>query len=195
MTSEFNVVVGLRTKRLTVFAVISLAILFLGIAIGYRSAHALEALLGELKRFFGPLQDLPPHLLAVVIFANNFSKTLFFAVLLGTLIAIPPILFVLLNGIVVGLTSYFTVEEKGLLFLMAGVLPHGAFEIPALLLSCALGMEIGVAVCEKALGRDVSVKNAMIACLRTYLKVVVPLLFVAALVEAYVTPLVLQALL
>ncbi|NHW44698.1 MAG: stage II sporulation protein M, partial [Candidatus Verstraetearchaeota archaeon] len=68
-------------------------------------------------------------------------------------------------------------------------------EIPALLLSCALGMEIGMTVCQKALGRDVSLKDTVIASLKTYLKAVVPLLLVAALVEAYVTPLVVHALL
>ena len=70
-------------------ALISSVILFSGIAVGYCSADALRDVLGELKRFFGPLQGLPPHLLAVAIFANNFSKTLLFAVLLGIMIAIP----------------------------------------------------------------------------------------------------------
>ncbi len=184
----------MQAKRLSVLVLISAVAFFSGIAMGYHSAGTLRSVLKEIVDFFGPLQGLPSHLLAVLIFANNFSKTLFFAVLLGTLIAIPPVLFVFLNGIVMGLVSYFVVEERGLLFLMAGILPHGVFEIPALLLSCALGMEIGVAVCEKALGKDVSVKNAVVTCLRTYLKVVVPLLLVAALVEAYVTPLIMQAL-
>jgi stage II sporulation protein M len=186
---------GLRAKKLIALALISSVILFSGIAIGYCSADALRDVLGELKRFFGPLQGLPPHLLAVAIFANNFSKTLLFAVLLGVMIAIPPALFALLNGVIIGLVGRLTIEEKGLLFLMAGILPHGVFEIPALLLSCALGIEIGMTVCQKALGRDVSLKDTMIACLKTYLKIVVPLLLVAALVEAYVTPLVVHALL
>jgi len=185
-------VVDLRAARLTILVLISSAALFSGIAMGYHSAHALRDVLEGLRQFFGPLKGLPPHLLALLIFANNSLKALFFAVLLGVLIAIPPILFAFLNGIIIGLASRFVVEEKGLLFLMAGILPHGVFEIPAVLLSCALGMEIGVVVCEKALGRDVSVKKTMLTCLRTYLKVVVPLLLVAALVEAYVTPLVMQ---
>jgi len=185
-------VVDLSAKRLLVLVLISSAALLLGVAMGYRSAGALRDVLRGLERFFGPLYGLPPHLLAVMVFANNFSKTLFFAVLLGVLIAIPPILFLFLNGMIIGLMSYFIVEERGLLFLMAGILPHGVFEIPALLLSCALGMDIGIVVCEKALGKDVSIKNAVVACLGTYLKVVVPLLLAAALVEAYVTPLVMQ---
>jgi len=185
----------LKAKRLTVLALISSMVLFSGVAIGYYSAHALKDVLEGLKQFFGPLEGLPPHLLALLIFANNTSKTLFFAVLLGVVIAIPPVLFAFLNGVVIGLVSHLVVEQGGLLLLMAGILPHGVFEIPALLLSCALGMEIGVVVCEKALGRDVSVKKAMAACLRRYFKVVVPLLLVAALVEAYVTPLVMQTFL
>jgi stage II sporulation protein M len=188
-------VVNLRARRLSILALVSSAVLSSGVVIGYHLADALGSVLRELLSSLGPLQGLPPYLLAVVIFANNFSKTLLFAVLLGVLIAIPPILFAFLNGIIIGLVSYLTIEEKGLLFLMAGMLPHGIFEIPALLLSCALGMEIGVTVCEKALGRDVSVKNAVIACLKTYLKVVVPLLVVAALAEVYVTPLVVQTFL
>ncbi|MDI9620072.1 MAG: stage II sporulation protein M [Candidatus Nezhaarchaeota archaeon] len=172
---------------------ISLAILAAGIFIGYSSAHALEGLMEELSGAFLPLIGVPAHVLALAIFVNNFSKTLV-AMLLGVVLAVPPMIFVLVNGFILGAASFFVVKERGLLFLLAGILPHGVLEIPALALSCALGIRIGISAYGKLRGRNAEVKSTIKACLKTYFKLVAPLLLLAAFIEAYVTPMLLEAL-
>ena len=70
-----------------------------------------------------------------------------------------------------------------------GILPHGIFELPALILSCALGLLICRTGTEKLRKRsDVSFLRRVLDCNRVFLSFVAPLLLVAALVEAYITP-------
>lgn len=70
-----------------------------------------------------------------------------------------------------------------------GILPHGIFELPALILSCALGLLICRTGTEKLRKRsDVSFLHRVLDCNRVFLSFVAPLLLVAALVEAYITP-------
>lgn len=173
---------------------ISSAIFFVGIFIGYFSAHALEDLAEGVESLFSPLTSLPLLMLAMIILANNLIKT-FIYMILGVLFAIPPTLFALVNGIILGVVSFFVAEEKGVLFLLAGLLPHGVFEIPALLLSCALGIEIGICMIKKVRGREVNIGGVVKSSIKVYFMIVAPLLLLAALIEVYVTSLLLQQLL
>ncbi|MEM2214800.1 MAG: stage II sporulation protein M [Candidatus Nezhaarchaeales archaeon] len=173
---------------------ISSMIFFLGIFIGYSSAHSLKSLVEDLEHLFSPLTGFPPIMLTVVILVNNFIKTFLF-MLLGILFAIPTVLFALINGVILGALGFFVAEEKGVLFLLTGLLPHGVFEIPALLISCALGIGIGMSVVRRIHRKDVSIGSVVISCIKAYFKIVMPLLVLAAFIEVYVTPLLLQQLL
>jgi stage II sporulation protein M len=72
-----------------------------------------------------------------------------------------------------------------------GILPHGIFEFPALLLSMAMGLRICYClvkrICEGKYNRG-AVKTAVAGSLRTFLLVVIPLLLFAAIIEATLTP-------
>ncbi len=80
---------------------------------------------------------------------------------------------------------------------LAGVLPHGIFEIPALMLGSAAVLYMGVALVTPQTGK--SMGEVLIELLADWAKVfigiVIPLLAVAALIEAYITPLILVAIL
>lgn len=173
------------------FIFISLTIFFLGIFIGYFSANGLRSMVEEVESFFSPLAGLPLPILTIIILVNNIFKT-FLHMILGVLFAIPPVIFALINGLILGVIGFFVVEEKGLLFLLAGILPHGILEIPALLLSCALGIKIGMSIIRKIRGENLSISSIMGSCIKFYFKTVAPLLLLAAFVEVYVTPLLLQ---
>ncbi|MDK1117352.1 MAG: stage II sporulation protein M [Anaerolineae bacterium] len=71
-----------------------------------------------------------------------------------------------------------------------GLLPHGIFEIPALILSSAAMLRIGVMLVTPQVGR--SLGEVVIDLLADWTKIavgiVIPLLFIAALIEAYITP-------
>lgn len=102
------------------------------------------------------------------------------------------ILFFVLNlgliGGVLGLFAMFGVSP--ILLFLAGLLPHGIFEIPALMLGGAAVLRIGVGLVTPQIGK--SMGEVLIELLADWTKVflglIVPLLAVAAVVETYVTP-------
>jgi uncharacterized membrane protein SpoIIM required for sporulation len=71
-----------------------------------------------------------------------------------------------------------------------GLLPHGIFEIPALILASAAMLRIGVVLVTPQIGR--SFGEVVLELLADWTKVVVglvvPLLLIAAVIETYVTP-------
>ena len=73
---------------------------------------------------------------------------------------------------------------------LAGVVPHGIFELPALMIGSAVVLYMGVAIVTPQTGK--SMGEVMLELLADWMKiflgVVVPLLAVAAVIEAYITP-------
>ncbi len=128
------------------------------------------------------------------LFANNIRASLY-TLIYGLLPFIYlPALALGLNAILLGtLAAYYAHSGTSLAFFLVGVLPHGLFELPALVLSIALGLhlcaKITRTVQHKAHGVVLpAVHNAV--CMMLF--VCMPLLLVASLVEAYVTPLLLR---
>jgi stage II sporulation protein M len=80
---------------------------------------------------------------------------------------------------------------------LTGILPHGIFELPALILSSAAVLHIGVALVTPAPHRTLG--EVLIEALADWAKVnlglVLPLLVVAAGVEAWITPVLLLSVL
>lgn len=86
-----------------------------------------------------------------------------------------------------------TVANMGIppaLFLTAFILPHGIFEIPAIILSGAAILRLGATLSSPAPGRTISeaLLHALADWTRTILGLVMPMLLLAALLEVYVTP-------
>jgi uncharacterized membrane protein SpoIIM required for sporulation/ABC-type transport system involved in multi-copper enzyme maturation permease subunit len=73
---------------------------------------------------------------------------------------------------------------------LAGVAPHGIFEIPALMIGSAVVLYMGASIVTPQVGK--SMGEVMIELfadwVKIFLGVVIPLLAVAAVIEAYVTP-------
>jgi len=76
-----------------------------------------------------------------------------------------------------------------------GLLPHGIFEVPALILASAAMLRIGVVLVTPQMGR--SLGEVVLELLSDWAKVafglVVPLLLIAAVVETYITPILLAS--
>lgn len=94
-----------------------------------------------------------------------------------------------------GLVGYFTAVAARTdvsvgQFLLAFVLPHGVVEIPAIILTGAVILRLGVTLVTPA--QSTSIGEAWIRSLaewaRIILVVIVPLLFIAAALEVFVTP-------
>ena len=77
-----------------------------------------------------------------------------------------------------------------MLLLAAGILPHGIFEIPALLIAFACGLYLCRGMNDLLRGRqeELSFNALVLPLLRIYLTVVAPLLIVTSVIEAYITP-------
>ncbi|HDS44790.1 MAG TPA: stage II sporulation protein M [Methanomicrobia archaeon] len=112
----------------------------------------------------------------VVIFLNN-AFTCVLNILTGLLLGIFPIFSTLLNG---GLLGWLAHEEGLIVFL--AIVPHGMFELPAYFISLAIGLRLAREALRPKGSRQLKVELG--EGLRVYLRLILPLLFVAALVES-----------
>jgi stage II sporulation protein M len=89
---------------------------------------------------------LGPFQLIGFIMSNNI-KTAFFGFISGIYFAISPIIIIIFNGYVLGFVAEKAVTSpvntEGI-FVLWRLLPHGIFEIPAILISIGLGIKLGL---------------------------------------------------
>jgi stage II sporulation protein M len=161
--------------------------LVLGTIIGQNIAE------GLMRQFGGVLEPLTPIgnlsiLLFLIIFINNAIKALGL-VFLGILLGLPPLLFIGLNGFILGGFGSALESVKGWRYVIASLVPHGVIEIPMILLATALGLTIGMESLKWLVRRESRVKLQLSDCLKVYLRWILPGLAVAAIIEVFVTPL------
>ncbi|MDD3933800.1 stage II sporulation protein M [Methanoculleus sp. UBA303] len=131
------------------------------------------------------LSDSPP-VLAGKIFINNLS-TCALLFLGGASFGVVTVLILTANGLLIGAVAELVRQQQGLLFIAAALVPHGIFEIPSFLIAGGLGLLLGQELIAEWHGRGDAAAGAW-SLARLFLRVVVPLLAVAAVVEAFITP-------
>ncbi len=104
-----------------------------------------------------------------------------------------PALSLALNGAILGLFAAFYVNNgQSLLVYLAGILPHGVFELPALVLAMSCGLYLCRVITDYVrFNRKGTVKAAVLNIARVLVLNVLPLTAIAAVIEANVTPLIL----
>lgn len=135
------------------------------------------------------LSDSPP-VLAAKIFLNNLATCLLLF-LGGASLGIVTVLVLTANGLLIGAVAELVRQQQGPLFIAAALVPHGIFEIPAFLIAGGLGLLLGQALMAEWHGAA-DAAAAAVPLARLFLRIVVPLLAVAAVVEAFITPAVLS---
>jgi stage II sporulation protein M len=96
-----------------------------------------------------------------------------------------------LNGIVIGAIMEMVLEAHSALFVAAAILPHGIFEIPAFIISGALGILLAQSLIAEWYGEgDTGLDAKHFA--RHFILWVLPLVAIAACVEAFITPVVIH---
>ena len=135
------------------------------------------------------VKELDPFKLLALIFLNNSLKSMI-AMLTGFFFGIFPVLFIFLNGFFIGVVVFVKSQEIGLTGVMMLLLPHGIFEIPAVLMASSYGLWLGRVFYDKVRGRDVSIGSAYTYALKKFLTRIVPVLLLAAFIETFITPLV-----
>ncbi len=142
------------------------------------------------KEIVGQIDGSNPYDMAVKLFANNLEACILLF-LGGASFGILTIFIMSLNGILIGAIMEIISKEHSALFVAAALVPHGIFEIPAFILSGALGILLAQSLIAEWYG---SGDTADAACVfaRLFLATVLPLVAAAAVVEAFITPIVIH---
>lgn len=131
---------------------------------------------------------IPRFKLAGAIFFNNAVKTLL-AIVLGIVLGIVPTIFLLANGIALGVAWSVSVATRGPWISLLSLLPHGVLELPAVFLGTSIGLSIGYRGVRRLAGNfEIHSGAEMVQGLRYFFTVIIPLLIAAAVVEAFITP-------
>ncbi len=176
--------------------IIFVIFLFMGsVLAGYFIAHnydkETEELLNEMKKMFMPAKEYSQLQTFMFIFENNITA-LTMSLIFSMAAGISSLLVVIANGIILGVFAVVISNTISTEYLISGILPHGTFEIPALILTSAIGLRIGVSSLSKLAGAKMNLSGEIAGGLKFYVLIVIPLLLVAALVEAFVTPVILS---
>jgi uncharacterized membrane protein SpoIIM required for sporulation len=133
-----------------------------------------------------------PSLTTGSIFLHNVRALLLAALLSVISLGVTAVLMLMVPILAIGFLAgqVAWLGYSPLAFLGAFVLPHGLFEIPAALVATAFALRIGASITAPREGMTVG--EGMLAAIADFGKVfiflVVPLLLLAAAVEAHVTP-------
>ena len=113
------------------------------------------------------------------ILQNN-AKSAFFGLFLGIFLGIFPIFTAVTNGAILGYVMRGVWIDSGIRE-MWRILPHGIFELPAILISLGLGLKLGMFVFSKNKKEEFlsRIKNSFLV----FIFIILPLLVVAAFIE------------
>lgn len=187
---------------LRAFLAIVVVLFLLSAAVGYAiplyAPGSAKTLLAGLQAKAAALSGQPPLVMMLGIFANNAGASLL-AMLFGLAAGLFPLFFVLTNGLVIGIVLETMIAKLGtsggVAVFLLGILPHGVLELPAVLVSTAIGLKLGYVVLlsiVKSRGNAIkelinNVAGELLIALPIFLFWIVPTLFLAAIIETYVT--------
>lgn len=173
------------------FAVLSL----LGFGVSIAFPELLDRVMRLVMNYFGGLDltDKAGNISAVALFSNNVR-----ACVVTMLYGLIPFIYLSalslgMNSVLLGiLAAYYLSGGHSLVGYFAVLLPHGIFELPALILAFAMGLFCCGQTTRRIRKEETTLRlsDCITQMSRLFLLVIVPLLFIAALMEAYVTPLV-----
>ena len=181
----------IRQKVLIRNLILAASIFFVSIVLGtFIGRNTVEGLMRQLGTVLEPLAltGKLTILLFLIIFINNAIKALGI-IFLGILLGLPPLLFIVLNGFILGGLGSVLESVNGWRYVMASFVPHGVIEIPVILLASALGFTVGMESLKWLLRRESRVKLQLSDGLKVYVRWILPGLAIAAIMEVLVTPL------
>ena len=174
---------------------ISISLFGIGMVSGLVDQSAISAIVSEdiaaLEELAGFLSSLPSFMVALVIFSKN-ASVLLFSFVFSPILCLLPILTLTTNGWLLASVSAVVATEKSLGFVLAGILPHGILELPALIMGEAAAISFGT-MAILALFRNEK-RALLLPNLKQnlrYLMVALALFIPASIIETYITPLLL----
>jgi len=168
----------LKIKRYIILASFLFVVFFtFGYIHGLISPDLLDEMVKELSFLTEKLISLPNWQFALVIFLNNTLKVLL-SMFLGVFFGIIPFFFLVFNAYVLGVVA--TGVDLHIFFAAIG--PHGILEIPAFLIGAGVGLYLGAKFIKNRIFRINFKEFKSVALL------IIVMLFLAALIEVYITP-------
>jgi stage II sporulation protein M len=177
-------------KSIRIFIGISVFIFGLTAVMGYYAAAVDPVLASNWTKELRMLKwilDQPPLLIMIIIFLKNLLASAM-AMLLGLGLGLIPLMVVTSNGFLLGIVGYAAVQKMGFLFLAAGILPHGIIELPVVLVSIAIGFRLGYLLALTLAKEKADLSGEIRIAIHFLWRYVTPLLFLAALIETFITP-------
>ena len=167
----------------------------IGLVFGLTTPLSVINLLSEDVAAFEELGSIlvPFKFLTVILILAKNVSALLLSFALSPIFCLMPILALTVNGWLIAFISAIVIQEESLGFVLAGLLPHGIFELPAFILGEAAALSFG-AMAILALFKKER-RNLLLPSLKRnlrYLMVALVLLVPAAIVEIYITPLLLN---
>jgi stage II sporulation protein M len=180
------------SRRIRPYFLMSVAIFAVGVVLGIIAVNYHAGLAKRLEQtlvgFVDNFRGLSKPQLAAAIFVNNTVKSAA-AIILGLLVGILPVFFLLANGVALGAIVYISLGTRGIWQSTMTIIPHGILELPAVLLATSIGLMLGSYAIKRLTSKtDVTLRDELVGAIKFFCAVIVPVLFVAALVEAYLTP-------
>jgi stage II sporulation protein M len=130
-----------------------------------------------------PYTDQSGGVVFLFILLNNVIATILM-LLLGMVFGVLPVVGVVSNGLLLGVLWRQAAKIAGYGQAALSILPHGIFEIPALLLAASYGLWLGMAAIQRARGlRDRDIRGQVKHALRRDAEIILPLLVIAAVIE------------
>ncbi len=177
------------------YAIIMAFVFFGALVAGYSSAASFPSMADALRESFSSrfqsIMTMSPLFIMLAIFLNNAFVSLLFLVL-GLALGILPVVFIAFNGYLVGVIAYLAAQERGPLFILLALLPHGILELPMVFLAAGIGLRLGHQVFSALIGKPTRIKREFKDGLIFYFRWILPLLLVAAIIETFITPLILS---
>ena len=162
-----------------------------GLSLPDNSAGALSTETKALEEFAEFVNSLPLWAMFGFILLKNVTAVLF-GFIMSPLFLVVPVLSLVLNGWLIGAVAGRVVAEQSVGYLVAGLLPHGVFELPALFIGEVAALGFGVAIMQAVFTGK---RDQLMPKLKTnlkYLGISFVLFLPAALMETFVTPLLLR---
>ncbi len=175
--------------------IIALALFVLGVAIGIFPPSLLTSLITDeinaLERLGGSIVPFTLSMFIIVFIRNAIALLAGFV--FSPILCLTPILSLVNNGVILSFMGRTIAHEKSFAFALAGILPHGIFEIAAFIIGGAASLSFGIATMQVVFKE--SKRKQLLPNLKLnskYLLIALALLLPAAAVETYVTPLLLR---
>jgi stage II sporulation protein M len=175
--------------------ILTILLFFVAMCVGWIGTAHNPTIGDDLIRLFqkevaGQITVSDPLDMCVKLFFNNLEACILLF-LGGASFGILTLFIMSLNGIVIGSVTEIISHGHSAIFIAAALLPHGIFEIPAFIIAGALGFCMAQSLIAEWYGAaDTGADAGRFA--RIFLLYVLPLIAVAAVVEAFITPAVIQ---